>query len=383
MDFIFQFQLSIFALVAIIMLAIKIYYREELYSYSSRLFKAVVLNAGLILIFEVLSWIFEGKPGTFNYIMNYLFNYTLFVFSTVVPSFWLSYIHYKVYGDIEKIRKYLWFQFPVFLSFILATINIFYPIIFTISRDTNVFERLPLISINFVIAYVLILLSLYITLKERKRIKTTVLITVVIFVVLPTIASILQFFNFGLIIMYPFIGLSVIVCYLFLETQEVAVDYLTGVYSRSRFDEFVDSKINKNDEFCVTMLDLDDFKNFNDEYGHNVGDSILIQFAKLVKQEFCEGSLVARYGGDEFVVVCDCLEGNELNKFRNQIREKIKESSDPIFNKVRFSFGYSFRTKENKFNYDDLLIKSDKKMYEDKAINKNYKRRKDDKEIKK
>jgi len=381
MDLVFQFQLSIYALIVLAMLILKIYYREEIYSYSSRLFRALLISAGVVLILEFLSWAFDGRPGNFNHLMNYLFNYLLFVSSTIVPGFWLSYLHFKIYGNINTVRKLYWFQFPMLISFVIATINIFVPIVFKVPVATNLFERLPFIAINFVMAYLLVFYSVFIAIKERSKIKNAVFVTVVIFVILPLIASIVQALNYGLIIMYPILALSTIVVYLFLETQSASKDYLTGAYSRSRFDEFVARKTASNEEFCVVMLDLDDYKIFNDEHGHTVGDRILIQYVNQAKQVFGDQSLVARYGGDEFVVVIPGRNVEELMRLNGQLKDAIKHSKDPIFSQLRYSFGHSCRTKENQYTYDNLLIEADKVMYKNKAINKNFQRRKEDKDF--
>jgi diguanylate cyclase (GGDEF)-like protein len=254
--------------------------------------------------------------------------------------------------------------------------------VFKVPSDTNLFERLPFITINFVMAYTLVLYSIFISIKEHTKTKKTVFITVMIFVFLPLIASIVQALNYGLIIMYPILTLSTIVVYLFLETQSASKDYLTGAYSRSRFDEFVDRKIASNEEFCVVMLDLDDYKIFNDEHGHTVGDRILIQYANQAKQVFGDRSLFARYGGDEFVVLVPGKDIEELMRLNGQLKDSIKHSKDPIFSKLRYSFGQACRTIENQYTYDDLLIEADKVMYKNKAINKNFKRRKEDMDVK-
>lgn len=378
MDFIFQFQLSIYALVALVMLTARIYYIEEVYSYSSRLFRMLLLMSGFIMILELLSWMFDGVPGEFNYVLNYLFNFLLFIFSTVVASFWLSYIHYKIYGDIKKIRKHLWFLYPMFLSVIIAIINMFYPIVFQIPTDTNIYERLPFVSFNFALVYILIGISLYLAIKERARIKPVILIVVILFIMIPALASLLQLFQYGLIIMYPSMTLSLIVIYLFMETPSTSMDYLTGAHSRSRLDEYIDRKIIQNEEFCVIMLDLDDFKLFNDQYGHVTGDRILIQFVNYAKQIFGAQALVSRYGGDEFVVVVSSTETAQLLGYRDALRTLIEASKDTVFQSVKFSFGHACRTVENQFTYDQLLVSCDKDMYRDKAINKNFKRRKED-----
>jgi len=380
MEFLMQFELSIYATLAALMLLMKIYYKKEVYSNSNRLFKAMLFGVIFIMVLEFLSWLYDGKPGNFAHYMNIVFNVALFMFSPLVPSLWVAYIYYKIYGDIEKVRKYLWFQYPLIISVILGFINLITPIVFEISRDTNIFSRLPLLSINFVMIYMMITYSIIITIKERKKLNSTVLIAVLLFVLLPVFGSLLQLYNFGLIVMYPILSLSLIVIYLFMETTSSSSDYLTGLYSRSRFDEVVTSKVQRNEVFSVIMLDLDDYKQFNDEYGHIVGDRVLIMFANLMKQVFGQKALPARYGGDEFVVVIEEENESLILELKIKLQSKISESTDPILKNLKFSYGHSTRTKTNQLDYDALLKLADNAMYENKAVNKNFKRRKEDKE---
>lgn len=378
MEYLMQFQLSIYAILAVSMLLVKIYFKEEVYSYSNRLFKAMLLSVIILMTLEFLSWIFDAKPGNFNFILNYVFNFVLFIVSPSVACFWVAYIHYKIFGDKQRIRKNFWFLYPIFISSLLALINIFFPIVFKVPVETNLFERLPLLPLNFMMAYVMVIYSVILTFKHRSKLKRTVWIAVLLFVVLSIFASLLQLFNYGLIVMYPTLALSIIVIYLFLETTSASTDYLTDLHSRSRFDEFLANKVERNEEFSVLMLDLDDYKEFNDVHGHIVGDRILIMFSNLMKKVFGDKALAARYGGDEFVVVVSDQDVKTIVGYKEDLKIEIEESKDPIFQTVRFSFGYSTRTKENQFGYNRLLKKSDDVMYQDKAVNKNFKRRKED-----
>ncbi|MDT8326585.1 MAG: GGDEF domain-containing protein [Roseovarius sp.] len=94
-----------------------------------------------------------------------------------------------------------------------------------------------------------------------------------------------------------------------LEVHELAAklehsvyhDLLTGVYTRRRFHECASDL---GDEHCVVIVaDIDHFKNFNDQYGHHAGDLALRQFAAILAENCRSDDLVARFGGEEFVVL--------------------------------------------------------------------------------
>ena len=84
-------------------------------------------------------------------------------------------------------------------------------------------------------------------------------------------------------------------------------DPLTGLYNRRYFNGFLENEIERskrhNHEFCLLMLDLDNFKGINDSYGHLCGDDVLRDVAQILKKKIRRGDMVTRLGGDEFCIV--------------------------------------------------------------------------------
>ena len=89
--------------------------------------------------------------------------------------------------------------------------------------------------------------------------------------------------------------------------QETFTDPLTGVYNRRFMEKRLAEEISKarryNFELSVLLLDLDYFKRVNDEYGHQAGDQILIEFSALIIGQLRDSDILSRYGGEEFVII--------------------------------------------------------------------------------
>lgn len=111
-------------------------------------------------------------------------------------------------------------------------------------------------------------------------------------------------------------------------------DGLTGVGNRRAFDE----RLKKTDliakrsgaTYCVILLDIDHFKQFNDTFGHQAGDEVLIQVGALVGGQARSGDFVARYGGEEFVIVLPATTLADAEGVAEQVRQTIEGGDWPL-----------------------------------------------------
>lgn len=138
------------------------------------------------------------------------------------------------------------------------------------------------------------------------------------------------------------------------------MDGLTGLYRKEtafeKMQEYVEEC--RNATFYFVILDLDDFKQMNDQYGHQYGDKILKRTADELLQLFGETSIIGRFGGDEFVILTKNMSEEELTK-----QLKILQNS------VKFCAGASL-WKDGE-SIDDIFNKADQAMYRMKHTNKN------------
>jgi len=136
-------------------------------------------------------------------------------------------------------------------------------------------------------------------------------------------------------------------------------DLMTSLYNREFFNKKVKNLLKEKMNLSLVFLDLDNFKYVNDTFGHDKGDKILIDTANILRKNLKGKDLIARFGGDEFVMsVLDCNKkcATELfTKIENQIQNYFKEYN------VTASIGISFSDEEN--NYEKLLKIADSRMY--------------------
>lgn len=145
----------------------------------------------------------------------------------------------------------------------------------------------------------------------------------------------------------------------FLENS-VYTDNFTGLYSKKRFEELCSSVLaGRKDSKCVMMvIDLDYFKSVNDNHGHMAGDEVLLSFSHHLSAAVRKKDIVARFGGDEFVLLLLDVTGIEIGK---QKAEEILRLQDNEYG-VTKSIGISLFPDMGK-SYEELFSKADKALY--------------------
>lgn len=146
-------------------------------------------------------------------------------------------------------------------------------------------------------------------------------------------------------------------------------DGLTGLFNFRYFKEMLQKEIEKSKRyghpFSLIMLDIDDFKIFNDKFGHLEGDRILKKFSRLISDSVRKIDMVFRYGGEEIFVLLPELPKSKAKKVAERLKLLVRENL-PITVSVGIS-GFP----EDGEDSESLIKKADLDMYEDKKISKN------------
>ena len=150
---------------------------------------------------------------------------------------------------------------------------------------------------------------------------------------------------------------------------EVQLDKLTNTYNKAYFEKRLEEELASSRPFALVVVDIDDFKKINDTFGHQAGDTVLQEFSLLLKNNLRESDVVARWGGEEFLIL---LKGaNEA--IATQKIEKLRQEVEAFdFTKVgHLSASFGIACKEESDDDESLLLRADKALYEAKHQGKN------------
>ena len=155
--------------------------------------------------------------------------------------------------------------------------------------------------------------------------------------------------------------------------SQLSIDMLTSVYNRRATNTqlALELKQLKKARFDLALIiaDIDHFKVINDTHGHLAGDQALRTTAKILTDSCSKKNFVARFGGDEFIIL---LKVNSVQVVKQTIENIYKNLEQYNANKVApytlsLSVGYSIAQKKTDFSYEALLTKADEMMYENKS----------------
>ena len=165
----------------------------------------------------------------------------------------------------------------------------------------------------------------------------------------------------------------------------VAIDSLTGIANRRHFDRALERELRRARRDCqplsLIFLDLDEFKRFNDTYGHAQGDEVLRRVALTLDETFRRGGdLVARYGGEEFAVVLPGVDARRAGLYAERLRRRvwrlaITNAASAVSDRMSISAGVATVTPHaagfSDVTPDALLRAADQALYRAKCLGRN------------
>ena len=191
-------------------------------------------------------------------------------------------------------------------------------------------------------------------------------ISMITFLILPFAGSIVQLFFYGVSLIWICVVLSLLMIFVNVQNSQISTDALTELNNRHQFDKElwrIASKGEIKKDFSLIIIDVDKFKNINDTYGHICGDRALIRVSDILKKS-CKNINVflARYGGDEFAIICQSQIVQELiEKIEKNIEDFNARKQEVFF--LYLSIGFASFSDSRINSADDIITRADDNMY--------------------
>lgn len=360
--------INAYSIIVLIILSIQTLRHSERQSLQYKVYMALLHTTILMLIVDVMGR-FDGNPGSYYSIFNQLGNFTLYIINGLLPSLWLLYVYFQFNNRTTKLKPLLYLiAASNFINFIFLISSQFFGWYYYID-ESNVYHRGSLFWISVFIACVLLFNGYIIIIKNGRNIEKKIYHALLSFGIPPLIGIFLQTKFYGTPFISNSIALSLLIVFLNIQNQNIYSDYLTGVHNRKKLEMHLQEKIErckKKQCFSAILLDFDNFKEINDSLGHQTGDDALITGANLLKDCLRPNDFLSRYGGDEFCIVLDISNQEELEKVVERIMMHLEKYNSAKIKpySISFSMGYSVYDCNLNKGSDAFQKEIDEKMYE-------------------
>lgn len=339
-------------------------------NHTSKYYEKTLLATTFFSFFDLIAGILRGTMYEYSRLALIISNSLYFLSGSLIGYFYTNYILHKIGKEEKKWQKALIF-IPVLLVTILLVINLFNGMLFTINEN-NLYSRgkyiylFSLIIATYIIVMGANLIYCYFKNIDNKKLKEEFK-KLLIFTSIPIVSALIQNFNYGITLGQVGLTLSVLLIYLNGQKKDSNIDELTGICNRRAFNRNVSRLFNSKKLMFLMLMDANDFKMINDKYGHLEGDKALVAIANILKNAISNTDkdyFLARYGGDEFIVVGEIKSQDDVDELMLQIEEEEKRYNKETKNKynIKLSIGYSLRNNEHT-SVESLIEAADNKMY--------------------
>lgn len=348
-----------------------------------RYFRYELASGILFCVSDMGAALVRGATFAGARILVYGFNMLYMEAGCLLGYFWFRFSVTKLSLHDEH-KRFLWVlvHVPILLMTILIITDPLTGYIFSIDAD-NLYKRGPFVFIHWIVCWGYMIVptvqALSYAIKEKRKTKRVSAITMVLFIIAPFFANVVQILFYGTTTIQVGYTISGLTMFLRMQYELISRDGLTELNNRGAFDKYLDEKLDPDESrtICLILADIDGFKHINDVYGHIEGDRALKIVAKAIKEtcdRFSERLFAARYGGDEFAIVVTGASNPESMAFRiktifNEELERCISNSDVPY-PLKLSIGHACGSVEKFAGAAALIKAADEEMYLNKAESK-------------
>lgn len=363
--------INFFSLLILAMITFNLRRNAEKQSYEQTIFLYLIASIALILLFDIGMVLIDGQTFRYAELFNSMITLIYYILTPLPCLFWALYIESIIFHDKEKtIRRLKFLSIPAVLFAVGSVASLFGDFLFYIDVQ-NIYHRGAFFMIVPVICYGYILYASYRIIKNKKIIPKQDYHSLLFFAVPPLIGGLIQTFFYGVATLWSSVAFAALMIYVNIQNMQMHTDHMTGLYNRMQMDSYFANLAEhpvQGKQIGGIMIDIDNFKQINDVYGHEMGDIALMESGAILKESFRKDDFVSRYGGDEFAVILILDRQEDLNmtveRLKNTIEAHNERQKNPF--RISFSMGFAIFDPASGMSTESFLKLIDDRMYEDK-----------------
>ncbi|MBQ8117890.1 MAG: GGDEF domain-containing protein [Lachnospiraceae bacterium] len=303
---------------------------------------------------------------------------TLYFLSTAAMCFfWFVYFEYMQDAPFVRKRTHVWLASGlVWIMAALLVINWFTGIFFYVDPE-GIYQRGTFFVVQYILSYIYILVACsraFIGLRKKENLaKKKLLFSLVLFPIAPAGAGIIQFVYPQLPVACAALALSTLVLYLNWVDEMISIDPLTRLNNRKQLAYYYEqwSHIQEEDmKMYLLLIDANRFKSINDTYGHIEGDAALVRIAdalRLSAGQLKRRTNIARYGGDEFVMLVWTETSEMVSGLCEEIQRTLSRMNEEAAADYELTVSIGIAQVFPEMPLRELIRRADEQMYEAKT----------------
>lgn len=341
--------------------------RESIHT-EDRVYDGMAFINMIGAVAETASFLIDAKTFTGGRLLNHVLNSLCYIGTVSIGLLWCLYVNLRIYRNYKQIRRCLRFvMLPWIVEMLMLVSNFFGSgLLFRITGD-NVYQRgqgavFGYIALMFYFAY-----TIYLVRHSKQQGINLSFFPVQYFVGPCIIGLVMQLLCYG--ITTSWISVSVALTFVQMQTyaENLYTDELSGLYNRRYMTRILANRSASNRSgFYGIMMDLNDFKSINDDFGHSVGDRAIARTGDILFRSIPEGGIAVRFAGDEFVVLLPQAEERTAVFTMEDIRKSLEAFNAATEEPFRLSMSMGCARFKPEEDAEDFLRRMDSRMYEEK-----------------
>ena len=310
--------------------------------------------------------------------VSMVLNILYFGVNIVFGYVWCLYAVHKMYGSPRRVKRYAKIICaPAIIGLVALLTNPVTNLVFHINENNKYVRGELMLLPSIAIMSYLLFGVIYIN-SNRRRLNKYMILPMTGIITPICIGALVTFLVPGTAIIAMVLTISLVGLYASTQTEFAYIDRLSGVYNRRYLDDYLTSlsenKKHREKGTTITgiMVDMDKFKQINDNFGHHMGDDAISQVGGILRENLGKGTFAARYGGDEFIIITYMLDTDSIETLMQNLTEVAKErnASGEYPYVLDFSYGYAQFTVGKEENCDGFMKRMDDNMYNYKVAKK-------------
>lgn len=339
------------------------------------LFRTMVYGVISQLALDTVWRLIEGRMFPGAILLNQIVNALFLAAGVVLGCVWYLYVLETLGYKITK-RLHVLVMLPGILFTVFDLVSIGTGWCFTVS-EKNVYAHGDWFFIQMIGSYGMLFLPMaHIAirlLRRDGRVSRRTIFKLLGFYIIPILGAIVSLFYTGMPGAWTCASISLVLMYINDQDSEILQDGLTGLNNRKTlpgaYAEYAKQAAEKS--LYLFMIDLDRFKQINDTLGHPVGDEALVQTARLLTRSMAGvKGIIARYGGDEFIIMGFFADQEAAEAFRQTVGENFAQYNQAHQLPYRLAVSIGLAKREKGLSLDELINRADADLYIQKEKNK-------------